>query len=206
MRRTSDAAVRNRGPMLEVLRRHVRPTDHVLEIASGTGQHAVWLAPRLGVTWQPSDVDPTALASVDAWSAADPAEPAGAEGASGGRVLPAIRVDVHARTNVRADVVYNANMIHIAPWSVALGLFDLIGVVQPRIFFLYGPFRRQGTLSPSNVAFDQWLTSQDPAYGVRDLETVLEHLAAHGYDMCEIVEMPANNLAVVCAPKTAPCS
>ena len=197
MRRSSEAALRNRGPILDVLRRYVIPGDRVLEIASGSGQHAVWLSPRLGVTWQPSDPDPAARASIDAWRVAPSAEVGGADGAVGGQVLPALIVDVHSPGVHYADVLYNMNMVHIAPWSAAIGLLDLAASLRPRTFFLYGPFRRNGTLVASNMEFDAWLRARDPEYGVRDLEKVVSEAELRGLQLLEVVEMPANNLSVV---------
>jgi hypothetical protein len=197
MRHFSEPALRNRAPILEVLKRHVQPSDHLLEIASGTGQHAVWLTPRLGISWQPSDVDAASRESVDAWREADYREPQGADGARGGTLWHAIALDVRAPGDHVADVIFNANMIHITPWSVALGLFDLVMGVTPRVFVLYGPFRRGGTMVASNEAFDASLKARDPSFGIRDLETVIEEMSTRGYTVAEIVEMPANNLSVV---------
>ena len=197
MRRSSDAALRNRVPILEVLRRYVKPGMRVLEVASGSGQHAVWLAPRLGVRWQPSDPDPEARASIDAWRGAPVTEPQGADGAVGGEVFPAIDLDVRNAGVHQADVLYNMNMIHIAPWSAAIGLLDLAAALQPAVLFLYGPFRRGGKMVPSNLEFDAWLKARNPEFGVRDLETVLAEASARGLRLEEVVEMPANNLSVV---------
>ncbi|MFN7144556.1 MAG: DUF938 domain-containing protein [Myxococcota bacterium] len=204
MRPSSDAALRNRAPILEVLARHVRPGDHVLEIASGSGQHAVWLAPRLGVTWQPTDPDPAARAAIDAWRAADPADPGGADWRDGtppGTVLPAMALDVLAPPwpNVRRpDVLVAVNMVHISPWAATEALLRGAGALGPRVLYLYGPYRRGNRhTAPSNEAFDASLRARNPAWGVRDLEAVLEEAMDHGLEIQEIVEMPANNLSVV---------
>lgn len=211
MRRYADATLRNRAPILAVLRRHVRAGDHVLEIASGTGQHAVHLAPRLRVTWQPTDADPEARASIDAWRAADPADPSGADlppadaagGAAGaepgGTVLPALALDVTAPWPVvKADVLACVNMIHISPWAATPGLLDGAARLGPRVVYLYGPYKRGGRhTAPSNEAFDGWLKARDPAFGVRDLEAVVAEAEHRGFRLVEVVEMPANNLSVV---------
>lgn len=203
MRRHADATLRNRGPLLDVLRRHVRAGDRVLEIASGSGQHAVYFAPRLGVTWQPTDADPAALASIEAWRAHDPADPAGADrdraDLPGGTVLPALTLDVGAPWPVAtADVLLAVNMIHIAPWAATVALFAGAARLGPRVVALYGPYKRGGRhTAPSNEAFDAWLAARDPEYGVRDLEAVLAEASGAGFALVELVEMPANNLTVV---------
>ena len=200
-RRSAPATARNREPILEVLSRFVREGDHVLEIASGTGEHATYLAQRLPVaSWQPTDPDDDSRASIDAWTAHLTAD----------RVRPAIALDV-TRSDApwpvdRADVVVCINMIHIAPWAACLGLLEgaatVLRAAPPRssggILYLYGPYRRGGGhTAPSNAAFDESLRARDPAWGIRDLETVVQEAAARGFTLEDVVEMPANNLSVV---------
>jgi Protein of unknown function (DUF938) len=194
-RRFAPATARNREPILEVLRRFVPAGSNVLEIASGTGEHAVFLAPRLDVSsWQPSDPDAESLRSIDAWRAHTNAE----------RVRPAIELDVTSRPWAslmpRPDVVTCVNMIHIAPWRACLGLLDgaslLLGPGD--VLYLYGPYRRDGRhTAPSNEAFDASLRSRNAEWGVRDLEEVTKAAAARGFALAEVVEMPANNLSFV---------
>lgn len=204
MRRDAPATLRNRAPILDVLRRHVRPGDRVLEIASGSGQHAVYLAPRLGVTWQPTDADADARASVDAWRTHDPADPGGADagalaGDLGGTVLPARPLDVTGAWDVgSADVLVCVNMVHISPWEATVALFAGAARLGPRVVYLYGPYKRGGRhTAPSNEAFEGWLKAQNPAFGVRDLEAVVAEAEKNGFAVTEIVEMPANNLSIV---------
>jgi len=189
------ATGRNRGPILEVLAHWLAaagPCD-VLEIASGTGQHAVFFAAALPqLRWQPSDRDPEALASIEAWRAE----------AGRSNVLPPIRVDVSEEDwgVDRVDAIFNANMIHIAPWSVAEGLFRGAGrrLGPDGLLFLYGPFRVDGRhTAPSNAAFDADLRRRDPEWGVRDLERVFELARAAGLRPLETRDMPANNKLVV---------
>ncbi|MBX3225367.1 MAG: DUF938 domain-containing protein [Labilithrix sp.] len=196
MRRFAPATARNREAILAVLERVVPAGANVLEIASGTGEHAVFLAPRLGVTsWQPSDPDPESRRSIDAWRAEADAE----------RVLPAIELDVTAPWPALAatpDVVVCVNMIHISPWASCLALLAGAARALERggHLYLYGPYRRGGRhTAPSNEAFDASLRSRDPAWGVRDLEEVTAAAAARGFAPPEVVEMPANNLSVVLA-------
>jgi hypothetical protein len=194
-RRFAPASERNREPILEVLRRVVPADARVLEVASGSGEHAVHLAQPLGVrSWQPTDPDPEARASVDAWRAA--------VGERASRVLPALDLDVHREPwpVPAADVVLCINMIHIAPWSACEALFrGAAGVLSSGgQVVLYGPFRRGGAhTAPSNEAFDQSLRARDPAWGVRALEAVADVAARHGFALGEVIAMPANNFSVV---------
>lgn len=191
-RRHAPATSRNREPILNVLARVLPDPALVLEVASGTGQHAAWLAERLsGRVFQPTDADPTALASIDAWCAE-----------SKGVIRPALLLDAHSETwpVTTADAVMCINMIHIAPWSAALALFRGASRVLRTggILYLYGPYMRGGRhTAPSNEAFDASLRERDPAWGVRALEEVVASAGAEGLDLSEVVAMPANNLSVV---------
>lgn len=192
-RRFAPASARNREPILAVLARFVREGARVVEIASGSGEHATFLAERLPVeSWQPTDPDAPSRASIDAWTAHLHAR----------HVKPALDLDVTRRPwpVPRADVVVCINMIHIAPWSAAEGLIrGASEVLEPAgILYVYGPFRRGGVhTAPSNAAFDESLRSRDPSWGVRDLEAVTEEATKRGFDLEDVVEMPANNLSVV---------
>lgn len=190
-RRFADATQRNRDPILGVLRRHVQPGDRVLEIAAGSGEHAVYLAEHLPVaSWQPTDPDPEARASIDAWRAF----------ANAGKVRPALDLGVHHQPWAvePVEVVVCINLVHITPWSGTLALLDGVAALRPRVVYLYGPYRRNGEhTAPSNAAFDRWLKERDPAWGVRDLEAVVKEAEARGLRLVEVVEMPANNLSVV---------
>ena len=184
------AAERNQGPILAVLRRALPPAGLVLEIASGTGQHVAHFAAALPeLDWQPSEADPAFHDSIRAWTAA----------AALTNVRPPLAFDVRQPWPVtHADAVLCINMIHIAPWAATQALLDgAAGVLSPGgVLFLYGPFRRSGRhTAPNNAAFDAQLRGADPDWGVRDLEAVAA--LAEGFDMKEVVEMPANNLSVV---------
>lgn len=191
--RHAPATARNREPILRVLERWVKPGDAVLELASGTGEHAAFLGERLPVaSWQPTDPDEVSRASVDAWR----------EELAARRVLPALELDVTRRPwpVTRADVIVCINMIHISPFEACLALLDgAREVLSPGgLLYLYGPYRRGGAhTAPSNEAFDARLRAQDPSWGVRDLETVAEEARARGLEVALVEEMPANNLSVV---------
>jgi hypothetical protein len=193
MKREAPAAARNRQPILYVLQPHLPAKGLVLEIASGTGEHVVhYAAARPGLTFQPSDRDAGARASVDDW----------VQTLGLGNVRPALEIDVTQATwpVERADAVLCCNMIHIAPWEAAVGLITGAGRLVPSggLLFLYGPYRRGGRhTAPSNEAFDSDLKRRNPAWGVRDLEAVTELADLHGFAAPEIVEMPANNLSLL---------
>lgn len=199
-RRHAPATERNREPILAVLREVLPATGLVLEIASGTGEHARHFAGRLpGIVWQPSDPDPENRASIAAWMAADPEE---GDRDGGGTLRAALPIDVHdADWGVeRADAVVCINMIHIAPWSACLALFRGAAALLPAEapLCLYGPFMRDGVhTAPSNASFDESLRRRNPDWGIRDLGAVEIAAGEHGFALDRVVEMPANNLSVV---------
>jgi SAM-dependent methyltransferase len=196
-RRDAPATHRNRDPILEVLARWLTDPARVLEIASGTGQHAIYFARFLShVSWQPSDADPDALASIGSWIAD--------EGPS--NVANPIELDASAATwptEVGAhsfDAIFNANMIHISPWRVAEGLFEGAGRVlcDEGVVFLYGPFFERGrAAAPSNIAFDEDLRRRNPEWGIRHLEAIEDLARRAGLGLVEKNEMPANNKLIV---------
>lgn len=187
------AVGRNRDAILAVLRQVLPPSGMVLEVASGSGEHAVHFATALpALTFQPSDPAADALASIAAW----------ARESGLGNVLPPQQLDAGAPQwpIETADAILCINMIHIAPWAAAEGLFRQAGrlLKTGAPLYLYGPYRRPGRpLEPSNAAFDESLRRRDPEWGLRDLEAVVALAAANGFGPPEVVEMPANNLSVI---------
>ncbi len=196
-RLTSPAAARNREPILEVLREVLPPRGVVLEIASGSGEHALHFAKAMPTLhWQPSDTSGSALNSIAAWRETLFHEDAPVN------LREPIALDARLRPWPVEDFVALVciNLIHIAPWEVAKALFQEAGARLPEggVFYLYGPFRRDGQhTSESNATFDASLREQNPRWGVRDLEEVIEFAAKHGLALERLVEMPANNLSVV---------
>ena len=192
---SSPAALRNREPILAVLRQHLPQPGEVLEVASGSGEHAAWFAAALPeVTWRPTDRDDASLASIAAWR----------EQAGVADLLEPLRLDAASEPwpVEQADAVVCINMIHIAPWAAAEGLMRGAARVLPSggVLFLYGPFRVGGEhTAPSNAAFDDSLRARDPAWGVRDLDEVAALAQANGLSLRTRVAMPANNLSVVFA-------
>ncbi len=187
------AVARSRDPILAVLRRVLPARGTVLEVASGSGEHAVYFAAaQPGLTWRPTDRDADALASVAAHR----------DSARLPNLLPALTLDVAAPSwpVTRADAVVAINMIHIAPWTAAAGLMAGAGrlLAPGGVLYLYGPFKENGShTAPSNAAFDSSLRRSNPDWGVRDLGEVCELAGRHGLDFVERVAMPANNLSVV---------
>lgn len=188
------APERNKVPILEVLQR-VLPAagGTLLELSSGSGQHAAFFAGALpSWTWQPSDVDPQNLASIAAHR----------EQVGLSNLLPPRPLDVRQTDweTPALDAVFNANMIHIAPWACCEGLLQGAGrhLRAGGVLVLYGPFRVGGEhTADSNRRFDADLRAQDPSWGVRDLEAVSELAGTHGLVLRERVPMPANNLCLV---------
>jgi SAM-dependent methyltransferase len=187
------ATQRNRQPILVVLSRMLPGEGLVLEVASGTGEHALWFAQHLRpLEWQPSDPDPAMRRSIAVH----------AEGAGVRTLKPPLDLDVTRQPwpIERADAVVCINMIHIAPWSAAEGLMAGAGSLLPPagVLYLYGPYRRDGRhTAPSNAEFDESLRSRNPDWGLRDLEAVAELAGRQGLELHEVIEMPANNLSVV---------
>ncbi|HWS73843.1 MAG TPA: DUF938 domain-containing protein [Quisquiliibacterium sp.] len=192
-RLSSPAADRNKAPILDVLRRLLPPRASVLEIASGTGQHAAYFAAaEPGWRWQPTDGDPQALASIDAWC----------DGLA--NVLPALALDVLAPDwPVPAgslDAIFCANMLHISPWATCGALMRGAArhLAAGGVLVTYGPYLVDDEpTAPSNLAFDADLRSRDPAWGLRTLAAVSAEAAAAGLAPPARLAMPANNLVLV---------
>jgi SAM-dependent methyltransferase len=184
---------RNREPILAVLRRVLPAQGLVLEIASGSGEHVSYFAQELpSLTWQPSDPDREALASIAAHRAEAKLQ----------NLLPPLQLDVTSTAwpIERADVVMCNNMIHISPWAATEGLMaGAERVLRPgALLFLYGPYQVGGRhTAPSNQAFDEQLRGQNPAWGIRDLGDVTALAQRHGFAAPDTVQMPANNLSVI---------
>ena len=195
LRRHAPSTLRNREPILAVLKRQLPAAGLILEVASGSGEHAAFIAPRLpsGLEWQPTEASLDALADIDACSVE----------ADCSRIRPAVVLNACATDwpIQSADAVFCANMIHIAPWEAAEGLFRgsarILTDTAPLI--LYGPFKRDcADTAPTNRTFDEDLRARDPLWGVRCLDTEVVPLAeGSGFALHEVVTMPANNLTVI---------
>jgi SAM-dependent methyltransferase len=192
VKRRAPATERNREPIAAVLREVLPPRGLVLEVASGTGEHAAYFA-RLfpALDWQPSDPDPDALNSITAW-AADAGLP---------NLRDPVQLDAAGTWAItQADAILCINMVHISPWAATLGLLDGAARLLPAgaPLYLYGPYRRAGILTaPSNEAFDRSLKERNPEWGLRNLEDVAAEAERRALRLDRVVEMPANNLSVV---------
>lgn len=213
-RRFSPAAERNKQSILDVLKQVLPKRGTILEIASGSGQHAAFFAPRLQpLVWQPSDPNPQLRTSIQAW----------AETVPSGKLLPPLNLDVsrpdwpntvrqsnryqraEAQKPERPDesditAMVNINMIHISPWAACLGLLSGAQTLLPPggVLYLYGPYFQAGKpTAQSNIDFDRGLRSQNPEWGIRDLTDVIEVAKTQKLHLSTVIEMPANNLSVV---------
>lgn len=193
MKQSWPAPERNKAPILEVLARVLPPQARVLEIASGSGQHVVHFAQHLpGLRFLPSELDSQNLASVRAW-VSEAALP---------NVEEPLQLDVCAADYGvgELEAIFNANLIHIAPWACAEGLFEGARrhLLPGGVLVLYGPFHIGGLpTSDSNATFDSSLRERDARWGVRDLEAVTELALRAGLQLEERVVMPANNQLLV---------
>jgi hypothetical protein len=190
-RRSAPAALRNREPIAEVLANWLPQRGLVLEVASGTGEHACHFARRFPhLDWQPSDTHPDALSSIRSWQA---------EGLA--NLHAPIEVDAASPDwpIKRADAVFNSNMAHISPWPASLGLIAGAARIVPTggKLILYGPWLKDDIdPAPSNLAFDADLKRRDAEWGLRRVED-FEHEASAHFDLTEVRAMPANNLMLL---------
>ena len=193
MKRSAPATHRNREPIAAVLGEVLPERGSLLEVASGTGEHAVYFAGLFpGLLWQPSDPDPDSLESIRAWRAE----------AGLANLLEPLRLDASSEAwpVASADSILCVNMVHISPWAATEGLMRGAGRLLPKggPLVLYGPYRRAGAATaPSNEAFDESLKARNPEWGLRDLEAVEAEAGRNRLRMERVVEMPANNLTVV---------
>jgi len=186
------AVQRNREPIFDILEQFLPKTGLVLEVASGTGEHGAYLAPRFPrLTWQPSDANPDMQKSITAWAQE-----------TGANMAPPLALDAQADTwpLASAAAIVCINMIHISPWESCLGLMAGAGRIlgEGGVLYLYGPYKiKNKHTAESNAAFDLSLQSRNPAWGVRNLDDVIDVAAMHGLQFRQTVNMPANNLSVI---------
>lgn len=192
-RRFAPATARNREPILAILQRTLPRRGLVLEVASGSGEHAVFFAEKFPhLTFQPTDPDPDARLSIASWR----------EASALPNLLPPL--ELSATSTVwpveRADAILNINMVHISPWEAALGLFRGAGqlLATGSVLYMYGPFKIGGVhTAPSNESFDESLRARNPQWGVRNLDDIIAAAAEQGLRHDETVPMPANNQSVI---------
>mmetsp|Transcript_125375 Transcript_125375/g.244156 ORF Transcript_125375/g.244156 Transcript_125375/m.244156 type:complete len:216 (+) Transcript_125375:46-693(+) len=192
------AADRNKQPILEALQKLIPKSARVLEIGAGTGQHAAHFAQaEPSWTWIPSEPDPQSLESIEAYT-------------SGlNNVLQPVDIDVAAADwpgtaaacagGEQVDVIYSANVVHIAPWEVCQGLIRGAGeLVKPGgCVIFYGPFYISGQSFGNTAEFDQTLRSRNPTWGIRDVDDMVNFAKPFGFTLEECVNMPKDNFCVV---------
>jgi hypothetical protein len=192
-RRSAPAALRNRGPIAEVLKDWLPESGTVLEIASGTGEHALYFAKLFPTLyWQPSDADSNAIKSIEAWRAG-----AGLSNLKAPLLLNAMK----SWPPMKADAVLCINMAHISPWEATLKLLEHARDVLPAAgsLIFYGPWWEQGAEpAASNLDFDAQLRARDSAWGIRRVEELASSAEANGFRLTERRIMPANNLMLRC--------
>ena len=191
-KKSAPAALRNREPIADVLAEELPSSGTVLEIASSTGEHAAFFATRFPhLEWQPTDPDPEALASIEAWR--------------GEADLPNLRAPAALDAASPewpiegADAMLCINMIHISPWEASKGLFAGAARLLPKggKLLLYGPYLEDEVeTAQSNLDFDAWLKARDPRFGLRNIADVDTLAARNGLSRSRRAEMPANNLTL----------
>jgi hypothetical protein len=192
-RRSAPAALRNREPIAQVLGEWLPKQGLVLEIASGSGEHAIYFAQRSAkLDWQPSDVHPDALKSIASWR----------EEAGLANVRPPLIIDAAAPDWPidRADAVLSINMIHISPWAAALGLLDGAArlLISGAPLIIYGPWLKEDIpTAASNLAFDADLKRRDAQWGLRRVEDFTAAAQERGFELTATRQMPANNLMLL---------
>ena len=187
------AVLRNCDAILSVLKLTLPKNGLVLEIASGSGEHAAFFAPRLeGLTWQPSAPSPESQASISSW----------AEETQSGNLLTPVKLDVLVEPwpVLQADAMVCINMIHISPWAVTKSLIAGAGrtLRTGGILYLYGPYKVNGEhTSLSNQAFHESLKSRDSQWGIRDLTDIISEAKTQGLMHTQSIQMPTNNQSII---------
>ena len=191
------ATGRNQEVILDVLKEALPKSGAVLEVASGSGQHITYFAQQIPqLKWQPSDIEAAARASIDAWR-----NEMGVTDAVHTPIDLDARVDIWSLGNIKdLNAIMSINMIHISAWEACLGLLKNASRVLPAggVLYLYGPFKVGGLhIAPSNAEFDLSLQSQNPSWGVRNLDDVAEEALKQNFQLMKTIRMPANNFSVI---------
>ena len=195
-RQHAPATQRNASFIIDVLKDVLPQTGHVLEIASGSGEHIIAFAKAMpALTWQPSDPFGESRTSIDAW----------AKQVTPSRIDPALDLDMTRsdwsdQLPKPVNAVLSINMIHIAPWEACMGLMQGAGQLLDKgeILYTYGPYRKNGLqTSESNQIFEVWLKGKSEEYGIRDMAIVAKEAKKHGLILEQEIEMPANNFSLI---------
>jgi hypothetical protein len=189
----AQATIKNRDFILKVLKHTLPKNGLVLEIASGSGEHASYFAPRLqGLTWQPSEPNPKSRSSISSW----------AEETQGDNLLAPLDLDVLVNPwpVPHADAIVCINMLHISPWVATKSLIAGAARTLSKggILYLYGPFKIEGKHTAiSNQTFHQSLKIRNAQWGIRDVVDVIYEAKTQGFQHAQNIQMPANNLSVI---------
>ena len=191
------ATGRNQEVILDVLKEALPKSGAVLEVASGSGQHITYFAQQIPqLKWQPSDIEAAARASIDAWR-----NEMGVTEAVHTPIDLDARVDIWSLGHIKdLNAIMSINMVHISAWEACLGLLKNASRVLPAggVLYLYGPFKVGGFhIAPSNAEFDLSLQSQNPSWGVRNLDDVAEEALKQNFQLMKTIRMPANNFSVI---------
>ena len=191
------ATGRNQEVILDVLKEALPKSGAVLEVASGSGQHITYFAQQIPqLKWQPSDIEAAARASIDAWR-----NEMGVTEAVHTPIDLDASVDIWSLGHIKdLNAIMSINMIHISAWEACLGLLKNASRVLPAggVLYLYGPFKVGGFhIAPSNAEFDLSLQSQNPSWGVRNLDDVAEEALKQNFQLMKTIRMPANNFSVI---------
>jgi hypothetical protein len=191
------ATGRNQEVILDVLKEALPKSGAVLEVASGSGQHITYFAQQIPqLKWQPSDTDAAARASIDAWR-----NEMGVTDVVHTPIDLDASVDIWSLGHIKdLNAIMSINMIHISAWEACLGLLKNASRVLPAggVLYLYGPFKVGGFhIAPSNAEFDLSLQSQNPSWGVRNLDDVAEEALKQNFQLMKTIRMPANNFSVI---------
>ena len=191
------ATGRNQEVILDVLKEALPKSGAVLEVASGSGQHITYFAQQIPqLKWQPSDTDAAARASIDAWR-----NEMGVTDVVHTPIDLDASVDIWSLGHIKdLNAIMSINMIHISAWEACLGLLKNASRVLPAggVLYLYGPFKVGGLhIAPSNAEFDLSLQSQNPSWGVRNLDDVAEEALKQNFQLMKTIRMPANNFSVI---------
>ena len=191
------ATGRNQEVILDVLKEALPKSGAVLEVASGSGQHITYFAQQIPqLKWQPSDIEAAARASIDAWR-----NEMGVTEAVHTPIDLDASVDIWSLGHIKdLNAIMSINMIHISAWEACLGLLKNASRLLPAggVLYLYGPFKVGGLhIAPSNAEFDLSLQSQNPSWGVRNLDDVAEEALKQNFQLMKTIRMPANNFSVI---------
>ena len=189
----SPACTKNQAFILEVLKEHIAPKAKILEVASGSGEHAAYFTTHMhGWCWQPSDINGDAIQSIQSYR----------DESNQNNFLEPLKLSTRDKewSIGQFDAAFCCNMIHISPWESSVGLFNHMArhLLPGGAFIIYGPFFQNNIeTAPSNLKFDNQLRTMNSAFGIRNLADITNLAHHYGFSQIAIHKMPANNLTVI---------